>query len=99
VPEASQPQSRVTAAADGAMEVVEGALYVFVGLLLVASAVVALVAIGYDLVNEIDEGALGAATAALDGLLLVFILVSSSAPCAPRSRSASSWPSRSWWWG
>jgi uncharacterized membrane protein (DUF373 family) len=75
VPEASQPQSRVTAAADGAMEVVEGALYVFVGLLLVASAVVALVAIGYDLVNEIDEGALGAATAALDGLLLVFILV------------------------
>jgi uncharacterized membrane protein (DUF373 family) len=75
VPEASQPQSRVTAAADGAMEVVEGALYVFVGLLLVASAIVALVAIGYDLVNEIDEGALGAATAALDGLLLVFILV------------------------
>lgn len=50
-------------------------MYVVVGLLLVAGAVVALGAIGYDLFNDIDDGALGAATAALDGLLLVFILV------------------------
>ena len=75
MPDASVSPSRLTAVADGTMEVMEGAIYFIVGLLLVASALVAVAAIGYDLVTEIDEGALGAVTAALDGLLLVFILV------------------------
>src|SRR5687768_17062618 len=57
------------------MEWAEGLLYVVVGITLVASAGVALVAIAYDLVRDLDEGALDAVTAALDGLLLVFILV------------------------
>jgi len=65
----------VTRVADRAMQVAEAAVYAAVGLLLVASAVVALVAIGWAFVNDLDEGATGAVTAALDGLLLVFILV------------------------
>ena len=46
-----------------------------VGLVLVACAVVALGAIAYDLVTQIDDGALLAVAVALDGLLLVFILI------------------------
>ncbi len=57
------------------MQVGEDVVYAAVGLLLVASAVVVLVATGWGLVNGLDEGAAGAVTAALDGLLLVFILV------------------------
>ena len=60
---------------DRVMEWAEGLLYVVVGITLVASAGVALVAIAYDLVRDLDEGALDAVAAALDGLLLVFILV------------------------
>jgi uncharacterized membrane protein (DUF373 family) len=60
---------------DRGMEWAEGLLYVVVGITLVASAIVALVAIVYDLVRDLDEGALDAVAAALDGLLLVFILV------------------------
>ena len=57
------------------MQVAEDVVYAAVGLLLVASAVVALVAIGWGFVKGLDEGATGAVTTALDGLLLVFILV------------------------
>ena len=60
---------------DQGMEWAEGLLYVVVGITLVASAAVALVAIGYNLARDLDEGALDAVAAALDGLLLVFILV------------------------
>jgi uncharacterized membrane protein (DUF373 family) len=60
---------------DRGMEWAEGLLYVVVGVTLIASAGVALVAIGYDLARDVDEGALDAVAAALDGLLLVFILV------------------------
>src|SRR5687768_13669913 len=57
------------------MQVAEDVVYAAVGLLLVASAVVALAAIGWGFVRDLDDGATGAVTAALDGLLLVFILV------------------------
>jgi uncharacterized membrane protein (DUF373 family) len=57
------------------MEWAEGLLYAGVGLVLVGSAVVALGAIAYDLVTQIDDGALDAVAVALDGLLLVFILI------------------------
>jgi uncharacterized membrane protein (DUF373 family) len=61
--------------ADRVMEWGEGLLYVVVGIMLVASAGVALAAIGYHLARDLDEGALDAVAAALDGLLLVFILI------------------------
>ena len=61
--------------ADRAMQVAEDVVYAAVGLLLVASAVVALVAIGWAFVRDLEAGSVGAVTAALDGLLLVFILV------------------------
>jgi uncharacterized membrane protein (DUF373 family) len=57
------------------MEWAESLLYAVVGLVLVGSAAVALGAIAYDLVTQIDDGALDAVAVALDGLLLVFILV------------------------
>ena len=57
------------------MEWAEGLLYAVVGLVLVGSAAVALGAIAYDLVTHIDDGALDAVAVALDGLLLVFILI------------------------
>ena len=57
------------------MEWAEGLLYAVVGLVLVGSAAVALGAIAYDLVTQIDDGALHAVAVALDGLLLVFILI------------------------
>lgn len=60
---------------DRAMQVAEDVVYAAVGLLLVTSAVVALVAIGWGFVRDLGKGAAGAVTAALDGLLLVFILV------------------------
>ena len=57
------------------MQVAEDVVYAAVGLLLAASAVVALVAIGWGFVRGLDGGAASAVTTALDGLLLVFILV------------------------
>ena len=66
---------RSTAWLDRAMHLGEGAVYAIVGLLLVVAAVVTLVAVGYELFRELEDGTLDAVTAALDGLLLVFILV------------------------
>ncbi len=57
------------------MHVTEGVVYAVVGLLLVVAAVLTLGAVGYELFDRLDEGTLDAVTAALDGLLLVFILV------------------------
>lgn len=57
------------------MTFAERAIYLAIAALLVAAAVVTLVAIGYEMVSTLDEGALGAVEAALDGLLLVFIFV------------------------
>ena len=47
------------------MQIAEDVVYAAVGLLLVASAVVALVAIGWGLVKDLDDGTPGAVTAAL----------------------------------
>lgn len=57
------------------MHAAEGAVYVVVGVLLVIAAGLTLLAVGYELFNDLGEGTLDAVTAALDGLLLVFILV------------------------
>lgn len=60
---------------DRAMHACEGAVYAMVGILLVVAAGVTLIAVGYELVDELEDGTLDAVTNALDGLLLVFILV------------------------
>lgn len=57
------------------MRLAENAVYAVVAVLLVACAVVALVTVGGRLALDVDDGALDAVTAALDGLLLVFILI------------------------
>jgi len=46
-----------------------------IAVLLFASALVALVSTAYHLVRDLDAGALSSVTTALDGVLLVFILV------------------------
>lgn len=56
------------------MEVAEQAVYLVVGLLLVVDAFLVLGAVAWDLA-DLRDGVLDAATLALDGLLLVFILV------------------------
>ena len=65
----------VDARLDRVMGAAESAVYLFVSLLLVASALIALVVVGHDLVTGVGDGALDAVTTALDGLLLIFILV------------------------
>jgi uncharacterized membrane protein (DUF373 family) len=57
------------------MHIGEGVVYAVVGVVLVVAAVLTLVAVGYELFHQLEEGTLDAVTAALDGLLLVFILV------------------------
>jgi uncharacterized membrane protein (DUF373 family) len=57
------------------MHAAEGVVYAVVGILLVVAAILTLAAVGYELFHDLEEGTLDAVTAALDGLLLVFILV------------------------
>ena len=53
----------------------ENLVYAVVGILLMVAAVLTLVAVGYELFSSLEDGTLDAVTAALDGLLLVYILV------------------------
>jgi uncharacterized membrane protein (DUF373 family) len=60
---------------DRAMETGEQVLYLGIGLLLFVCAALALLAVGYGMVDQREEGGLAVVTTALDGLLLVFIFV------------------------
>ena len=60
---------------DRAMKVAESVIYAGVAVLLVVSGIVVLVAIAWDLATELDSGVVDTVTLALNGLLLVFILV------------------------
>ena len=60
---------------DRALVAGERLIYLGVGLLLFCSALAALVAVAYGLVTHASDGTLDAVADALDGLLLVFILV------------------------
>ena len=60
---------------DRAFRTSENAVYAVIGLLLVVSAVVALGTVAYHLISEITKGTEHAVRNALDGLLLVFILL------------------------
>jgi uncharacterized membrane protein (DUF373 family) len=53
----------------------ERLIYLGIALLLFAAALAALVAVAYELVDRADGGTLDRVASALDGLLLVFILV------------------------
>lgn len=58
-----------------ALHFAENAVYVLAGVFLIAGALIALGSIAYHLVLDLPDGAERAVTAALDGLLLVFILL------------------------
>lgn len=70
-----QHRDRATVLLDRSMVVGERLVYAVAGVLLVGAAVLALGAVAWELVRDLDLGTLDAVTAALDGLLLVFILV------------------------
>ncbi len=61
--------------ADRYFKIAENSVYVLSGLLLVAIALIVLLVVGYHLVADLTDGAEGAVTKALDGLLLVFIVL------------------------
>lgn len=65
---AARPAERI-------LHIAENVIYAVAGLLLVAGAVIVLVSVAYDLVVHVDDGARASVTTALDGLLLVFILL------------------------
>ncbi len=71
-PETEEPVARP---ADRALHMAEDVVYTLAGILLAAGAVVVLVAVGYHLVQDFDQGVEKSITSALDGMLLVFILL------------------------
>ncbi len=75
MPDDHRHDDRPTLWVDRAMHLGEGVVYAVVGILLVVAAVMTLVAVAYELFDQLEKGTLDAVTAALDGLLLVFILV------------------------
>ncbi|UDY34166.1 phosphate-starvation-inducible PsiE family protein [Dermatobacter hominis] len=60
---------------DRSMRLAERSVYVVIAVLLTISAAIALVAIAWELLTGLDDGALAAVETTLDGLLLVFIFV------------------------
>jgi uncharacterized membrane protein (DUF373 family) len=66
---------RLADGADRTIELGEQVVYLAVAVVLLAAATTVLVSAAYDLATTMDDGARSAATAALDGLLLVFIFV------------------------
>lgn len=61
--------------ADTALHAAENLVYGMAGVVLVAGALLVLASIAYRLWRDLDGGTITAVTAALDGLLLVFILL------------------------
>ncbi len=61
--------------ADQVLVVGENLVYILVGALLAIGAFMVLVAVGYHLVTDLAKGVEKGVTTALDGLLLVFILL------------------------
>jgi uncharacterized membrane protein (DUF373 family) len=70
--ERSEPVGRP---ADRVLHIAENSVYALAALMLVAGALIVLGSIAYHLVRDVGDGVDGAVTAALDGLLLVFILL------------------------
>lgn len=72
---ADKTPERIAGPVERVLAIAENTVYALVGLLLVAGSLVVLGATGYQLVNDLDEGAVHAVEVALDGLLFVFILL------------------------
>src|SRR5205085_723261 len=68
-------EARMVRPIDGALTLAENVLYTVAAVLLLVGAVAVLGEITVDLVQELDDGVARAVTHALDGLLLVFILL------------------------
>ena len=75
MPEAEERSSPLVRQADPLLEVAENALYALAGVVLVAGAAAVLVEVAYGLVTTVADGTIDAVTTALDGLLLIFILL------------------------
>ena len=71
-PPPKQPRDQL---ATTALEVVENVVYGAAGILLVVAAMIVLGEVAYNVVQDVSDGAQDAVTGALDGLLLVFILL------------------------
>ena len=71
----AEPHEPVVEPADRVLNLTENVVYAFVGALLAAGAVIVLAVVAYHLVRDIGKGVEEGVTTALDGLLLVFILL------------------------
>lgn len=72
---AERAEDPIARTVDTALRLAEHFVYIFVSLLLIAASVVVLASVAYHLVVDIEKGIESSATTALDGLLLVFILL------------------------
>ncbi len=70
-----EAEEQVARPSDRVLHIGEDVVYSLSGLLLLGAAVAVLVAVAYHLVKDIDTGVEKSITTALDGLLLVFILL------------------------
>ena len=61
--------------ADRVLRIAENVVYATAGVLLAGGAAMVLAAVGWHLVKDVGSGVEGGVTSALDGLLLVFILL------------------------
>lgn len=74
-PSAASAGKRISSVSDRIIEVAEQVVYLGAGIILVAAALLALGAAAHGLATSRADGTDAAVTGALDGLLLVFILV------------------------
>ena len=70
-----QDDEVVVQPADRALRFAENCVYAIAGLLLAGAAIAVLVSAAYHLARDVSDGTEAAVTSALDGLLLVFILL------------------------
>jgi len=75
MPDQRRPDDPLTLTSDRALQLAESGVYALLGVLLVVAAFLTLGAVAYDLFTHLEDGTLDSVTAALDGVLLVFILV------------------------
>lgn len=73
----TEPSRRdpVATPADAVLRTAENLVYAAVGVLLLAGAALMLVSVGYHVARDLGDGVESTVTAALNGLLLVFILL------------------------
>ena len=75
MPAEQQRSEPIAKPVDLVLRYAENVVYALAGVLLVTSAAIVLVSVAYHLVNDLGDGTEQAVTAAVDGLLLVFIVL------------------------